>query len=223
MVMTRVLRMVIGRQNATLSRVCVVTLATLVYGGCGEDDGARARRGDAGGGAGTAGVCEPGRSVECTGPAGCRGGQVCRDDGSGWGACDCSGEGVPREGGTADAREEPPRRETDLDPRLVLPAEGGADCTLTAACDDQDTCRPVTSTEWICEKICADGQEACGGACTRSNQCGWFQTCFAGECRRFCGVFGSCNDDDKCLDFGAFRSRVGICVAPDVPGSPIGE
>ncbi len=34
-------------------------------------------------------TCEPGRSVECVGVAGCAGGQVCAADGSGWGACVC--------------------------------------------------------------------------------------------------------------------------------------
>jgi len=33
--------------------------------------------------------CVPGASQACVGPAGCQGGQACRPDGSGFGACDC--------------------------------------------------------------------------------------------------------------------------------------
>jgi hypothetical protein len=219
MVMTRVLRMVIGRQNATLSRVCVVTLATLVYGGCGEDDGARARRGDAGGGAGTAGVCEPGRSVECTGPAGCRGGQVCRNDGSGWGACDCSGEGVPREGGTAGDSSPPPH--SDLDPRLSLPDSNGVPCEATLHCDGPSACRPLTSTLWVCEPACIDG--TCATTCTRSEECAPFRTCLANQCRSMCGTpFGTdaCRLGERCLDFGA-TLKIGLCVGDDIAGSTI--
>ncbi len=54
-------------------------------------------------------VCDPGATQECTGPAGCRGGQQCRDDGSGWSGCDCGGGasgaggsgGAPVDGGTS--------------------------------------------------------------------------------------------------------------------------
>lgn len=38
---------------------------------------------------GQAQVCAPGRSEPCTGPAGCQGGQVCDDDGAGYGECVC--------------------------------------------------------------------------------------------------------------------------------------
>jgi hypothetical protein len=34
-------------------------------------------------------LCVPGATQACLGPAGCQGGQACRPDGSGFGACDC--------------------------------------------------------------------------------------------------------------------------------------
>ncbi len=33
--------------------------------------------------------CTPGSTQECVGPAGCKGGQFCVDDGSGYSKCDC--------------------------------------------------------------------------------------------------------------------------------------
>ena len=45
-------------------------------------------------------VCEPGRSVTCAGPQNCQGGQVCKDDGSGWGDCLCEAP-IP-DGGTCE-------------------------------------------------------------------------------------------------------------------------
>ncbi len=34
-------------------------------------------------------VCAPGTTQECVGSGACKGGQQCREDGTGWGACDC--------------------------------------------------------------------------------------------------------------------------------------
>ena len=34
-------------------------------------------------------ACVPGSTQACVGPGGCSGGQVCRPDGTGFGACDC--------------------------------------------------------------------------------------------------------------------------------------
>jgi hypothetical protein len=35
------------------------------------------------------GVCAPGTTQECVGAGACKGGQQCREDGTGWGQCDC--------------------------------------------------------------------------------------------------------------------------------------
>jgi hypothetical protein len=37
----------------------------------------------------TRAVCAPGATQECVGVGACKGGQQCRDDGTGWGQCDC--------------------------------------------------------------------------------------------------------------------------------------
>lgn len=60
--------------------------------------GAAAGQGGAGGAPGGQGggapVCAPGQSISCTGPAGCKGGQACKADGSGYEACDCGSAGA---------------------------------------------------------------------------------------------------------------------------------
>jgi hypothetical protein len=55
---------------------------------------------------GTTAVCTPGASVACTGPGGCAGGQVCNNDGSALGTCDCgapSGSASGASGANADS------------------------------------------------------------------------------------------------------------------------
>lgn len=50
-------------------------------------------------GAGGAAVCTPGTTQECVGPGACKGGQACKDDGTGYGACDCGTGGAAGAGG----------------------------------------------------------------------------------------------------------------------------
>lgn len=50
-------------------------------------------------------ACVPGATQACVGPGGCKGGQACKDDGSGFKPCDCgpapaADAGVPGDGGT---------------------------------------------------------------------------------------------------------------------------
>jgi fibro-slime domain-containing protein len=73
-------------------------------GGTGPVDGAAGN----GTGAGASETCTPGDTRECVGPGACRGGQMCDDDGAGWGDCDCGAElggsgggGTGATGGTA--------------------------------------------------------------------------------------------------------------------------
>lgn len=68
------------------TRVWVLALV-LALAACGgsDDSGTELFGGDAG----SSGACTPGQSVACVGPGGCQGGQVCRDDGSGFEACEC--------------------------------------------------------------------------------------------------------------------------------------
>jgi hypothetical protein len=35
-------------------------------------------------------ICRPGETQKCVGPGACAGGQACKDDGSGFGPCDCA-------------------------------------------------------------------------------------------------------------------------------------
>ncbi len=88
--MTRVLRTLsTGLLTATLFVAC-------------SDSGLGPAQSTAGntGGAGTS--CTPGLTQGCLGPGVCQGVQVCRDDGSGWGACECgvvANGGAPGNGG----------------------------------------------------------------------------------------------------------------------------
>lgn len=48
-------------------------------------------------------VCTPGSTLACVGPGACQGGQICLEDGRGYGPCDCGGtrpEQKPAEGDT---------------------------------------------------------------------------------------------------------------------------
>lgn len=78
--------MVASRPRHVISRAfnalfCLVTALFLALSsGCGGSDSKKNV------------VCEPGRSVPCSGTESCAGHQVCKDDGSGYGACLCAGD-----------------------------------------------------------------------------------------------------------------------------------
>jgi cysteine-rich repeat protein len=48
-------------------------------------------------------ICAPGETQSCAGPRDCQGAQICNDEGSGWGACDC-GDGTGGSAGTPGVR-----------------------------------------------------------------------------------------------------------------------
>ena len=59
----------------------------------------------AGGAGGAPAVCAPGSTQECVGPGACKGGQACKDDGSGYLPCDCGSGGGGQAGATGAAGE----------------------------------------------------------------------------------------------------------------------
>lgn len=74
-------------------------------------------------------ACTPGISVACVGPGGCSGAQVCKDDGTGYGRCDCGG-GV--DSGGSDTSTLP---DTDVDSSVVpdsAPTDSGSDAVTEA-------------------------------------------------------------------------------------------
>lgn len=84
--------------------------------------------------------CVPGQSIPCVGVGGCEGGQVCRDDGRGYGTCDCGDSSQPRDAGLEDGDSGPINNGGDPDP---LPY----DCETTFACD----CTPQPDNGWCRE------------------------------------------------------------------------
>jgi len=64
-------------------------------GGAGQGGAGQGGAGIAGQGGGGQGgnACVPGISVACVGPGACKGGQICKPDGSGFGPCDCGAGG----------------------------------------------------------------------------------------------------------------------------------
>ncbi len=48
-------------------------------------------------------ACVPGATQACVGPGDCKGGQACKDDGSGWERCDCGPAAQPEAGVSGDA------------------------------------------------------------------------------------------------------------------------
>jgi len=55
-----------------------------------------------------ASACVPGSSIQCVGPGACGGGQICLEDGSGYGACDCG------EAATAPTTSEPAEKAPEV-------------------------------------------------------------------------------------------------------------
>ena len=63
---------------STVKHFAILTVSSVLFlGGCSNSKGAGAT------------ACIAGSTRECVGPGACRGGQMCRDDGSGWSGCDC--------------------------------------------------------------------------------------------------------------------------------------
>jgi hypothetical protein len=71
----------------------------------------------------SAAVCTPGATQRCVGPGACDGGQVCLDDGSAFGPCDCGGGSAPA------APTSQPASAPDGGPTSLSPAPKGPPAT----------------------------------------------------------------------------------------------
>lgn len=85
--------------------------------------------------AGFAPVCAPGRSLECSGPGGCLGGQICLPSGEGFGPCVCAP--TPMDAGFA-----PDAQTLDATTRDATTRDVGfPDATVSCgSCDDRNPC-----------------------------------------------------------------------------------
>ena len=160
--------------NRKLVGVSFFCLGILIYQACSSED----RQ-----------TCEPGRQLECDCPGGVKGVQVCLNDGSGWGECDCPCD------------KDCTGRDCGPDP------ECGESC---GTCGTNQTC----SADGKCE--C--DFESCGDTCCAQGQVCANNSCCTPDCGvRECGLDPVCNsscgeclpDEDCNID--------GQCV-PSVPG-----
>ena len=106
--------------NSTSSRLGAALFSAsglIVFIACGSSS--------SGGNGGTS--CAPGISQSCVGAGGCAGGQVCKQDGSGFGACDC---GSGSDGGSHDGSAQDSSGGMD-----ATPESGGSDGTADGSGD----------------------------------------------------------------------------------------
>jgi hypothetical protein len=105
---------------------------------------------------------------------------------------------------------------TPLDPRLDLPASGGAPCSppgSTSVCaGPPQVCRIATASGGRCE-----GCTKCGNLhapCDASSDCDILFQCFAGYCDGFCNLTTpqQCGLPTDCIDVG--NATVGMCKYP---------
>jgi hypothetical protein len=172
----------------------IVLGVVVACGGSGEDDLAGgsggggaggASAGQAGQGAGTAGqagsasgVCVPGATQACLGPGACQGAQACRDDGSGYGSCDCGSGGSGGSAGEGGA------------------GGGGAGGTAGGAGGSSagqagnsggsgGGCSPLPPEKACASNQCGTASDGCGGE-VQCNDCGGWQGCEIQQGQKVC-------------------------------------
>ena len=140
--------------------VCSVLFALLcIPVACGDDEPS----GD---------VCEPGSTQTCVGPGACEGGQVCKDDGSGYGECDC---GVGS-GGNDGGNDSGGAGGGDGGAGMGGGGSGGAppcvtcSAVLSNTADESQLC-PTSQTIWDALTSCACVQ-SCSSQCATAPICG---------------------------------------------------
>lgn len=192
--------------------------------GAGRGGSAGKGSGDAGTGA-TDMVCTPGETQECVGPGACRGGQACRADGSGFGACDC-GEGSGGSAGAGASGGEGGEADVGNAGDSGAPGTGNAGAGGQGGADGGPACDPVLQTGCGAGQKCTsvpsddpatsiagcvdDGTVAAGDACTRTedenvDDCAAGSFCVAPpggggtlHCRTFCDSTDDATCDGAC-------------------------
>lgn len=134
-----------------------------------------------GGGNSVDGECTPGESIACIGAGGCEGGQVCLDDGTGFGVCDCGGDGDADGDSDADG---------DTDGDVDGDVDGDADADCPDGCYDGDNC-----TEDVCDDGACEFRPLTGTSCGAEG--GVAGTCYDGECCGGCWDGSTCRSGDE--------------------------
>jgi len=164
-------------------------------------------------GNGEDGVCEPGATQPCTCAGGANGAQICREDRSGWEACDCGGDTDVDTDADTDADSDTDSCDNECSQiGQTRCADAPDNGVLFCADHDADPC-----LEWGRYSPCSTGDTCQDGVClgTCENECQ-----DAGEQRcadapdngvLTCGD----HDDDDCLEWGDLSPCEGgqICSA----------
>ena len=117
-----------GRILASVALMSCADLSSLT-GGRGDAANESGRDDEAG-----ASACIAGRSLACTGPGGCAGGQACNAAGTAYEACLCEGrdgEAPPREGGANDARDATHASPKEIQSQTVALEAASSTATIT--------------------------------------------------------------------------------------------
>jgi hypothetical protein len=155
--------------------------------------------------------CIPGQSVACVGPGGCSSNQVCKDDGSAFGPCDCA---QPVESGTLDGPNTLAEASTSPEsgtmpfcsPGRSIACAGPGGCISNQVCNAQGTgYGACTCSDDGSAPVCIPGQSI---ACTGPGGCFSNQVC-DGDGK----AYGPC----VCSDAGSVE-----CETPNDCGNLLG-
>jgi len=137
------------------------------------------------------GVCDPGVTQVCLGPGACEGAQVCSDDGSRWGPCDCGGNAgaagsdVGGSAGRADGGADGGTSGVDGGTGGADGGTGGVDGGTGGASGAGGGVGGADDGPW------PDGHD-----CTDNGQCD--NTCIRGVCAPQSGLDEDCDDTADC-------------------------
>lgn len=128
-------------------------------------------------------VCVPGQQVECACPGGVPGAQACREDGGGFGPCECgTDEGAPDESSTS-----------GVAPPTSSSSEGGGSSSDDASDTDPQACLDAANgdvcQECICENCLAE-HDACMAdeGCAAIEACAEEHMCTGIDCTQPCAA-----------------------------------
>jgi len=177
--------------------------------------------------------CIPGQSIACVGVGGCRGGQQCTTDGSGYGPCQCgSSTSATGSGGTTGTSGGAEVGSTSGSTSATSGSSSGGGATtggrsyvIGTSCGPADTRCPPQAPDCIRDRL--DGGYFCSLPCTSSSQCqvvgdlddagiphcnGAYceVTCGAGDAGLFCPYNESCVQTNSGPSLCEVDPRMGV-------------
>lgn len=149
-------------------------------------------------------ACVPGQSIQCAGPSGCSGSQVCKVDGSGFDSCDCGHAG--NTAGTGGAGNATTKINTGGAPQTTGLATGGSNAAPLDATGGY-TSPAISTANCVPKSVTDDAYPAyvparrLPGSCTEADIAQYYTDCYAGKS---CAAF----------DVGGALAKCGACLAP---------